>query len=289
VVRINSASLTAAAERHGLRPELVKRWAVHLWKGRQETSDPFSLWGRFALQMDGRGIDVPSAVTQWAEQVTTARSLLGPFADFTEEKNGPSEKTEMQIILDFREGRDEPQSGSTALASKWLSDGYAFGTGPVGPGRLELSHQLDERPEFRLLGAARRDPFWKSLGLAEQVAAESGRLGSWPRSGQTIRTPSFLVQAGPVHYLVRGSGVAYAAVNSHAMFAGPLHGNLVKEFQRPDGETLHWVTHDLTRYRGHRAHVEFHSVRRSAVRNRDGGAKPPDSEPSSGEFRHGPR
>jgi hypothetical protein len=268
----------AAAESRGLRPELVKRWAVHLWKGRQETSDPFSLWGRFALQAEEEGVDVPSAVAQWVEQVRTTRSLLGPFAGATaddgrqenrRQENGRQEDeltgregdSELQVILDFRAGppRDKRHE-APSNHSKWLTDGYAFGTGPVSPGRLELPYQLEEKPAFRLLGAARRDPFWKSLGLAEQVAAESGRLGSWMRSGQTMRTPSFAIQSGPVHYLVRGSGVAYAAVNSHAMFAGPLHGNLVKEFQRPEEGTLHWVTHDLSRYRGHRAHIEFHSV-----------------------------
>ncbi len=58
-----------------------------------------------------------------------------------------------------------------------------------------------------------------------------------------------------MHYLVRGNGVAYAAVSGHVMIEGPLHGELVMRIQA--GNDFRWVTHDLSRHKGLRAHVEF--------------------------------
>jgi len=57
-------------------------------------------------------------------------------------------------------------------------------------------------------------------------------------------------------YLARGSGRAYAVVNSHLMIAGPLHGGLLKEWTAKD-DRWHWVEHPLASYPGHRLHVEF--------------------------------
>src|SRR5262249_37428107 len=48
----------------------------------------------------------------------------------------------------------------------------------------------------------------------------------------------------------------YAAVNSHVLIAGPLHGALLTEWT--DGNKgWRWVRHDLTAYAGRRAHLEF--------------------------------
>ena len=47
------------------------------------------------------------------------------------------------------------------------------------------------------------------------------------RAGRTIRTPTFQVKSGRVHYLVKGTGLAYANVEGHVMIAGPLHGQVV--------------------------------------------------------------
>jgi len=49
----------------------------------------------------------------------------------------------------------------------------------------------------------------------------------------------------------------YAAVDSHLMVEGPLHGQLVRRFDSGPGNAPRWVSHDLTAYAGHRVHVEF--------------------------------
>ncbi len=62
--------------------------------------------------------------------------------------------------------------------------------------------------------------------------------------------------SGKVWYLVKGSGRVYAAVNSHLIVGGPLHGAVLREW-KGEANQWQWVQHDLTTYAGHRAHFEF--------------------------------
>jgi len=55
--------------------------------------------------------------------------------------------------------------------------------------------------------------------------------------------------------LVRGSGRVYAAVDSHRVNNGPLHGQLVMQFA--GGDEYRWIPHNLQTYAGHRVHFEF--------------------------------
>ncbi len=94
------------------------------------------------------------------------------------------------------------------------------------------------------------------MKVAEDTERDHGRLGTWERSGQTLRTPELTLKSGRIWYLARGAGRAYAAVNSHLLIAGPLHGALLTEWT--DGNKgWRWVRHDLTAYQGHRMHFEF--------------------------------
>ncbi|MBN8248411.1 MAG: DUF1553 domain-containing protein, partial [Verrucomicrobia bacterium] len=108
-----------------------------------------------------------------------------------------------------------------------------------------------------LWGAARRDPFWNGLRLSAGNEDDSGRLGATARAGQMIRTPSFVLEGGRLHYLVRGKGRVYASVDSHLMNEGPLHGVLTQKFDTGGSAEPRWVTHDLAAYSGHRTHIEF--------------------------------
>jgi hypothetical protein len=124
------------------------------------------------------------------------------------------------------------------------------------------------RPGDILLGADPQRPIAKIFDRAAAVAAaqelapqpasgaerENGRL-SWLQSARMLRTPSFTLGGGKLHYLVRGSGYAYAAVDSHRMNNGPLHGALIREWKAADKPQ--WIEHDLSVYAGRRVHVEF--------------------------------
>jgi hypothetical protein len=109
--------------------------------------------------------------------------------------------------------------------------------------------------QFCELGAAEKDPLWNGLRPAAGAENDPGAVGGVLRAGRTLCTPAFKISTGKVFYLVKGSGRAYAAVNSHALIAGPLHGQLVKPIEA--GNSFRWVVQDLTRYRGQHAHLEF--------------------------------
>ncbi len=139
--------------------------------------------------------------------------------------------------------------------SEWFPDGVTFGLFPALPGQLRfLSTAAGATVEVQTYGAARRDPVWN--GLAIEGENEAGRL-SFPRAGRSLRTKTFTIQKGPVHYLVKGAAQVYAAVDSHTMINGPLHGALVRETGGDGNTPPRWITHDLKAYVGHTAHLEF--------------------------------
>jgi hypothetical protein len=138
----------------------------------------------------------------------------------------------------------------------WLTDGFAFGPGPVRPGELCIEGDTAKPVlRFREQGAAEKDPAWDVLKLAPGTENEPGALGGAVRAGRTLLTPTFALTAGKVFYLVKGSGFVYAAVGSHVMIAGPLHGQLVRTINT--GDRFQWIAHDLSAYQGQRIHLEF--------------------------------
>jgi hypothetical protein len=128
---------------------------------------------------------------------------------------------------------------------------------PLKPGALIWSNNA-AAPILRVIGrsTSRRDPIWASLKERPGQAREPGALGKYVRAGQTHRTSTFTVTEGPVHILLRGSGHIYAAVDSHAVIQGPLHGALARQFKDIEGR-LQWATMNLSAYRGHRVHLEI--------------------------------
>jgi hypothetical protein len=153
------------------------------------------------------------------------------------------------IIADFQTLPDE----------QWHANGYTFGTGPVRAGEVVLGDSANHPiAEIAPLGMARRDSASNALKITSEEH-EYGTLGSWDRTGKTVRTPKVTLESGKVWYLVRGAGRAYASVDSHLMVNGPLHAQVLHEW-KGDGDKWQWVRHDLTPYKGHRVEVEFSPV-----------------------------
>jgi hypothetical protein len=139
----------------------------------------------------------------------------------------------------------------------WNQDGFVFGSGPVETGRLSVGG-CSESPclDFCAVEGARNDPFWDILQAAEIRSSNNrGALANIPRSGRTLRSPTFEMKGDFLECRVRGKGTIVACVDSHRMVAGPLHGETIKRLE--DGKDFQWVRLNLARYRGHRLHLEF--------------------------------
>ncbi|MBL9175902.1 MAG: DUF1553 domain-containing protein [Verrucomicrobiales bacterium] len=204
------------------------------------------------------GLD-PETLNRWKGQLTEASSnrvhaLHGFVRRLQHASNEVSGSTQdhapagLRVLADFTRPGVQP----------WKADGEAFGRGPLPAGSL-IPGTRAEDPIAGVLtyGAARRDPFWNRLANAAGNEDDSGRLGATARSGRMVRTPTFELADGHVHYLIRGKTRVYAAVDGHIMLEGPLHGVLTKSFDTGPSSEPRWVTHDLSPYSGHRTHIEF--------------------------------
>lgn len=138
---------------------------------------------------------------------------------------------------------------------EYIQDGFLFGKRPRAAGTPYLEI-VDNAAALRFASrsAATSDPFWNGLeGITERVSQDRGSLANLPRSGRTLRTPSFVLADGLVACRIRGTGHVVACVDSHRLIAGPLHGETIKPIKAGD----EWVELNLRRYVGHRVHLEF--------------------------------
>jgi hypothetical protein len=214
---------------HRLDPVLLARWTAHLALAARDPNDAFHPFARAAAD-PRHWPEVLHSFTQARAKQATHANTLPPGTE---------------VVIDY--GRCRPED--------WMPDGGSFGAGPLKPGDVCIGGTPDKPVvEIAERGAAQVDPLWPRLRQAPGSENDPGALGGKVRAGRTLRTPSFTVGAGKVWYLVRGAGQAYAAVHSHALIAGPLHGGLILGLHA-DG--WRWVAHDLSRYQGCRAHVEF--------------------------------
>ncbi len=144
-------------------------------------------------------------------------------------------------------------------AKDWVQDGWSFGARPAQPGEILLGTS-EQQPLAGIASrpAAVRDLAWSALAT-KGVERDGGPLGTWERSGQTLRTPDVTLTAGSLWYLVRGPVRAYANVASHLIIQGPLHGALLREF-KDDRDHWRWVEHPLAAYRGQRVHTQFSPI-----------------------------
>jgi len=234
--RDGAALRRALAERHQLDADILSAWIDHLAAAKDDADDPLHLWARLAL-------DSNQGQTHLAQHAAAAVRKLG-------ERAGSHDSTidDANVIIDY----------SNCPPQQWMTDGVAFGLSPTGVGQPLLSTRAEQPlTGIARYGAARRDLLFKDLKLAPGSMNDQGKLANWQRAGQSVRTPTFTVEDGPVHYLVSGAGRAMAVVDSHRMVNGPLHGQVLFQWNDGGDGRPRWVTQNLSRYVGHRAHVEF--------------------------------
>ena len=172
------------------------------------------------------------------------------FKESYADKKRASEESwkSVQTVIDYR----------NLDPNNWRSDGFAYGLGPRPANQFLFSDDKDN-PIQGLSGtpAAVRDTRWNELSLIPGTQDDMGKIAKWKRAGRTLRTPTFTLNDGRIHYRVRGAGRVFAVVDSHRLVQGPLHNRVVLQWN-PDKENQErWITHDLQRYKGHNLHIEF--------------------------------
>ncbi len=223
--------LQEIAKEAKLDSNLLALWVAALLNAGNDPSDPLHAWAKIAAD----------PATKDPKKLT---SVLEPLAADLRKRDAGANKYD--VVIDYaRCGADE-----------FLPDDVTFGNGPVRPGQVRVGGD-PAKPDVRLTdyAAAEFDPTWERFKLSPGAEGDAGALGGMVRAGRTLRTPNFKIGSGKLYYLVRGAGMAYAAVDSHVLIAGPLHGQIVTHFPASPG--FRWVAHDLTAYKGDYAHVEF--------------------------------
>ena len=227
----NTIALGEVAQKNSLSSNQLQIWMDNLQQAATNTASPLHLLAEVTLSTNTNFGAVFAAVRDTSHSTVS----IGFPAN-------------TKVIADYTQPATQP----------WKTDGEAFGKGPVGVGELILGNDVGNPIAGVMIhGAARRDLFWNRLTTAPGNENDSGRLGATGRSGQMLRTPTITLSTGKLHYLIQGKTRAYAAVDSHIMNEGPLHGRLAETFDGGSGKGPRWVTHDLTAYIGHRVHVEF--------------------------------
>ncbi len=222
------------------------------------TADYYSLAG-FLQSSDYRQVRFETIehnrhiATQLAKLDQTFRSKIGKqlAALSVQQVAVPSEEAAVNEIMAAHVAVDfsgfEPR--------EIMQNGFLFGS----RSRLAGEPWIEEAGETTVLRFAERsatisDSFWDGLKTLESKAVQSrSRLSKLPRSGRMLRSPTFTLKHGNVVCRVLGRGHVVACVDSHRLIAGPLHGETVREI-KPDER---WVRLDLSRYVGHRIHLEF--------------------------------
>ncbi|HEU5433787.1 MAG TPA: DUF1549 domain-containing protein, partial [Thermomicrobiales bacterium] len=223
--------IESVAMAHQLPPPVLAAWVAELRRAASDPHSPLAPWAATIGKADDsqRAAAMEAALAVWRQEQQTAEHALDG----------------VRVILDY----------SACQPADWLQDGVTFGLAPVKPGEIRLGAD-PSRPIAGIYDRAAAVSAWQSLAPQPGGGAEreNGRL-SWLQSGRMLRTASFKLNGGKLYYLVRGSGYAYAAVDSHRMNNGPLHGAFIREWK--SGERWQWIEHDLTAYAGRRMHVEF--------------------------------
>lgn len=140
------------------------------------------------------------------------------------------------------------------LAQKeFRQDGFVFGLSPQVAGRAYLDSSSGE-VKVAKFGAAASDPAWSGLeSVTEGAVQNRSAISKLPKSGRTLRSPTFDLTHGTVGCLVEGSGHIVACVDSHRLVAGPLHKQTIRSVKEGDRK----IILNLDRYVGHRLHLEF--------------------------------
>lgn len=232
----DSAVIDEVSAKRYLSAVRLRRWVGEYDRVRQDRNSPLYLWSRV---------------------VSDAPTDSGvPLAELLRNLVNESERDEQKVRDSWQKIRHIVDC-SAAATGDWSQDGVAFGCRLVQPGTVQFGSD-PARPIRQVypIAAACSDSDSSSVQLAPGTERDPAKVG-WLQPGRTLRTRTFTLQSGKLYYLIRGSGNAYAAVDSHRLIAGPLHGALTQSWNGDPAGKLQWIEHNLSAYSGHRVHIEF--------------------------------
>jgi cytochrome c553 len=220
------------AAAYGVDAARLKSWCAHLRSSAGDDRDPFRVWARIATGQ------VSNAVPE------RRKSEAGD--------QGIRRYGKLRVAQDSID--------HTLFANEFESDGIAFRETEYHQACIDLGSD-PERPLRRIEegGWCEYVPELGESGIAKDAMQDAAKLGALERAGRTLRTPSFEITGDKICAELRGGCHTYVVVDSHAVINGPLHGSLLQEHPAPAEGNDHWrwIQHDVSRYRGHRAHLEF--------------------------------
>lgn len=137
----------------------------------------------------------------------------------------------------------------------YMQDGFVFGLSPQREGEVYFDFDVPSTVKVATHGEASSDTFWNGLeSVTEGQVQNRSAIAKLPKSGRTLRSPTFELKNPNVSCLVQGTGHVLACVDSHRLIAGPLHKETIRQVKATNEG---WVTLNLKRYVGHRLHLEF--------------------------------
>ncbi len=218
----------------GFDSAILGHWIAHLLNAQYDESDPFYLWARFAT---GR---------------------LQGVEDVREEWNRLNEEQPPSVDID-RLGETTVEHWENDFGPQDFISNSPFFT---YPSIFSADVRFSNDPEAPVKGVVafpnyvELDEAWLGWADASGTEHEPGAMQSW-QMGVSLRTPTFELKNEAVYCLIRGGVDTYLAVDSHVLIKGPLHGTLVREHPAPEDPGWRWIKLDTSRYKGHRAHIEF--------------------------------
>lgn len=228
--------LIEIATRDNLSPQQLTEWVVQLQQP-DRLSPALRLWSELCSQPD-----------------TTAESLktkLDSTLATTETPTGP------QPFSSILTASDDLQIEAAFLPHDLITTGagYRLVDAETAP-FCKVDDALNVRiTTSQSLPHLLWDRDWDREQEAPGTQRDPGALSSWERAGRMARTPTFEIASGQIHLLVRGQVNTYVAVDSHILLNGPLHGRIARK--QPAQADWQWITHDVSPYQGHRAHLEL--------------------------------
>ncbi|MBX3436960.1 MAG: DUF1549 domain-containing protein, partial [Planctomycetaceae bacterium] len=213
-----------------LDSSILGHWIAHLLNAKDDPSDPFYLWAAFTCGQF-RNLD---AVQREVEQLGLTHSYAPGAFEFGDE--------EWETHFSY----SDLTPTSTMLKVPDLDARVKFSNDPAAPIRSAVAFP----------GSIELDEEFADFADADGAIGEPGATAAW-RLGVRVFTPTFDIKSGKIYCLIRGGVDTYVAVDSHILVRGPLHGTLVREYPAKVNSDWRWIEMDISRYAGHRAHLEF--------------------------------